>query len=317
MAYENIYPLPYCIPDELVVSYDEAISNKHVIISDLIPGELLTYRFKEGEEDAYNKMYRESLFAFTHKKGGWDCLRHYEILANGCIPIFKSINQCPINTMVSYPKKIISECNEKLLPYREEYTEAYRDVLKELLDYFNKNCTTSSVTKYFLSKIQNSESFKNILLITCHTGVNYTRELLWIGMKRYIQSICGIAVEYPKLNFLYKNYSGSEKLHGNGFTYSKRLEDDYNFTSEEIVEKIREHFWDLIIYGKVGPDELFEGSHPNMPLWQEVNSKYNKNEIVFLYGGDECNNFHYDNRYKNHILHNSQFGSCFVRELDM
>ena len=70
----------------------------------------------------------------------------------------------------------------------------------------------------------------------------------------------------------------------------------------------------MIIYGKVGPDELHEGSHPNMPLWEHVFKRYNKNQIVYLYGGDECIDLTYDNRYKEHIMYHSQFAHCFIRE---
>ena len=65
----------------------------------------------------------------------------------------------------------------------------------------------------------------------------------------------------------------------------------------------------------MGPDESFEGSHPNMPLWEHVFKRYGKHEIVFLYGGDECIDITYDNRYKKHIMYHSQFANCYVREL--
>ena len=96
-----------------------------------------------------------------------------------------------------------------------------------------------------------------------------------------------------------------------------RLEDDYIFTNEhDIIETVKSHFFDIIIYGKVGPDELHEGSHPNMPLWEHVFKRYTRDEIVFLYGGDECTNLCAENsRYYHHIMHHSQFGHCFVREL--
>ena len=49
-------------------------------------------------------MYKKSIFALTYKKSGWDCLRHYEILMNGCIPLFLDIKNCPINTISNLPK---------------------------------------------------------------------------------------------------------------------------------------------------------------------------------------------------------------------
>jgi hypothetical protein len=46
--------------------------------------------FYNTEEEYYNE-YKKSYFAITTKKCGWDCMRHYEILANGCIPYFLNI----------------------------------------------------------------------------------------------------------------------------------------------------------------------------------------------------------------------------------
>jgi hypothetical protein len=312
-----IHPLPYCIPDECIVD-ENVLDKKHIIIADLIPNEPLTYRFAYNQEHEYNAMYQESLFAYTIKKGGWDCLRHYEILANGCIPIFKDLSKCNKYTLASFPKELIINANKNLLPWKKEYKDLYNYYIKQLLNHVKEKCSTSATIKYFLSNIL-IKTPKNVLLITGHLGINYTRETFWIGMKRYIQSINGIAVEYPKINFLYEDYGkeNAKNLYGCGFTYSRKLKNDYEFTESEIINKIDTKFWDLIIYGKVGPDELLEGNHPNMPLWEHVIKKYNKEEIIFLYGGDECNDITYNNRYKDHIMHNAQFGHCFVRELNM
>ena len=152
-------------------------------------------------------------------------------------------------------------------------------------------------------------------------------------MKRYLQSIGGIAVEYPKIDYLYEGYPTEQKseLHGNGFTYSGRLladEYDYNGPNlssqvaklpqeieEEITEKIKEKFFDLIVYGKVGPDEGHEGSLSGFPLWEHVFPRYSRDEIVCLYGGDECIDLTSDNDYRRHIYLIAQYATCFVREL--
>lgn len=46
----------------------------------------MTYSYSYDTEAEYNKQYSESYFAVSSKKAGWDCLRHYEIIAAGCIP---------------------------------------------------------------------------------------------------------------------------------------------------------------------------------------------------------------------------------------
>jgi len=309
---KSIHPLSYCIPDECIVG-DEVLNHKTRCISDLIPGNRSTYTFGADDEVEYNKMYQSCLFAHTQKKGGWDCLRHYEIMANGCIPIFNDIANCPESTLTTMPKQLIQEANRELLPWNYNNKPLYDSYVKKMLQHLRENCSASGTARYFLDKIGGSP--KNVLLIMGNIGVNYTRETFWIGMKRHIQSIGGVAVEYPKIDFLYDNYSGNRKtLYGNGFTYSCRLRDDYSFTNDEMVEKIKNKFFDLVIYGKVGPDELHEGSHPNMPLWEHVFKRYSRNQIVYLYGGDECIDLTYDNRYKEHIMIHSQFAHCFVRE---
>ncbi len=318
---QHIHPLSYCIPDECIVD-ESVLETKMCDIAPLVPGDRSTYWFGANQEEEYNMMYKTSLFAHTMKKGGWDCLRHYEIMANGCIPIFKDLEHCPVHTLTTFPKEIVAEATRELIPLEPSEVStsltnkksSYDNYVKKMLQHLREKCSTSATVQYFLSKM--SVKPKNVLLVMGNIGVNYTRETFWIGMKRYIQSLGGVAVEYPKIDFLYKTYGGNKgQLYGNGFTYSMRLDDDYSFTHEEIVDKLKSHFFDMVIYGKVGPDELHEGSHPNMPLWEHVFKRYSRDEIVFLYGGDECTNLTYDNRYKDHIMYHSQYGSCWVREL--
>jgi hypothetical protein len=310
----RIYPLSYCIPDECIVD-ESVLENKTHETAELIPGNQHTYKFDATKETEYNSMYKESLFAHTMKKGGWDCLRHYEIMINGCIPIFKDLDTCPSHTLVSFPKDLVMEANRVLLPWNYNNKSLYDEYVKKMLCHIKEHCSASANAKYILSKLPTLSN--NVLLIMGNIGVNYTRETSWIGIKRYIQSIGGVAVEYPKIDFLYKSFCGNKAhLYGNGFTYSTRLDDDYTFSNEELIKKVKTHFFDTIIYGKVGPDELHEGSHPNMPLWEHIFKRYTRDEIIFLYGGDECTNLSAENsRYYQHIMHHSQFGHCFVREL--
>ena len=201
-----------------------------------------------------------------------------------------------------------------------------------MLEHTRNFCTTSATAKYFLNNIKNGNKIKNILLITCHYGVNYNRETLWIGLKRYIKSIYGVAVEYNKMPFLYNdfdNFSDHKYYTNNCYTFPKRLEKDkdYNMTESEIIEKINSNFWDLIIYGKVGPDEFC-----TFPLFDIVKTKYNKNKIAFIFGGDEIFNLKNTDKnsyninmfnvriyyypYTEYLNYYKQFGTCFVRELD-
>lgn len=322
---KKIFPLAYCIPDECIVDDATDCVKSNLIIEMNSSNSSGNYRFNKEQEKEYNDLYRASRFAETKKKGGWDCLRHYEILANGCIPVFENIIDCPQDSLVTFPKELVNQCYHQFLPWdNSEYSEnEYNEVRLELLNHTRNKCSTSACANYIFSKISSfpgNNNLKNVLLVTGNYSVNYTRELTWIGIKRRIQGLGGVAVEYPRLVYLYDDYSREQlykdNLYGNGFTYSRRLKNDYNFEEAEIIDKIKNKFWDLIIFGRVGPDEFHDGSIPHLPLWNIIKEKYNKNKIVFLYGGDNDYNLKRVDRYSQHLLYHSQFGTCFVRELN-
>ena len=50
-------------------------------------GQADQYRFSptDADERRYMRVYQDHRFASTMKKGGWDCYRHVEIMANGAV----------------------------------------------------------------------------------------------------------------------------------------------------------------------------------------------------------------------------------------
>jgi hypothetical protein len=321
-ALSNIFPLPYCIPDEYVVN---EVPPKKSMFSKLIPGDRTTYIYGVNDEAEYHAMYGESRFARTCKKGGWDCMRHYEIMCNGTIPLFEGIENCPEHSLVSIPKSILKEVNNmdwkdfKEENWEKEDYEKYDKYAEMCLNHFRENCTTSAnVSKYFFPHIPNSQNIKKVLMIRCNIGVNYTREMLWIGMTRYIDSIGGEAIDYPKIPYLYEDFPNSEKpiIHGYGYGFAQKIKcQNKTYDDTSIYNSIDNNYWDLIIYGKIGRDEYHEGTIPNLPFWDIVKKRYVRDNIAFLYGGDGCHNMNSDSPYKSHILYHSRFANCFVREL--
>ena len=102
---KNVYPINFAIPKEKIV---HTINPKPLnILAPLIPGKYSTHIY-ENEQDYYQS-YQNSVFALTYKKMGWDSLRHYEILMNGCIPLFLNIDKCPEKILTNLPKKLLYE----------------------------------------------------------------------------------------------------------------------------------------------------------------------------------------------------------------
>jgi hypothetical protein len=83
----------------------------------VIPGAPETYKYlpKAGatpaelaalERDYYADMER-SYFGLTWKKAGWDCLRHLELMAAGCVPLFTDIVGAPRGAVAFLPKRVL------------------------------------------------------------------------------------------------------------------------------------------------------------------------------------------------------------------
>ena len=307
----RIYPISYCIPEEMFVDPIKE-NDKTYSMAPLIPGRKETYIY-DNENDYYS-MYANSKYALTSKKGGWDCLRHYEILACGSIPIFNNLFQCPFQTMNGFPRKQIMEMTEE---FNNTGNISNYDIRRdEIFNIAKEKLTCTANAKYFLNKIfpdMDSTGYGNLkILMLCGTtgfrNVNYSRETLAIGLRR----VCGNNfVEYPKLKVLYKGCKNLDKYIGRGFTYGNKLdnigEEFHNI--QQLEDKIKNGYFDLIVYGKVGNKHLEPQSVDELEYWNIVKDKYDKNHIVFLYGGDitrtsqdQC------------LLNHAKYGICFVRE---
>lgn len=304
----RIYPISYSIPEEMFQDLVNAENKKHDM-APLIPGKRETYIY--DTEESYYEMYANSKYALTSKKGGWDCLRHYEIIASGCIPIFKDIILCPFQTMNGFPKKQVLQLSDefnstgKIDNYDEKRNHIYQLCRKKL------TCKNNAI--YFLHKTfpnvkeENYSQLKILMLsgMYGYRNTNYSRETLAIGLRR----ICGENfIEYPKLSALYKGCKNKSKYVGKGFTYGERLE-VIGADRSNLERRIKNKEFDLVIYGKVGNKYLEPQKLDKLKYWNTVNNNYDKDHIVFLYGGDKtrtsCDAC---------LLLHAQYGICFVRE---
>jgi len=143
----KVLPISFAIPDSIL---REELAPKTQFFGTVFPGDTNTYIFK-NEEEYFNDYYK-SYYGVTCKKGGWDCLRHYEILANRSIPYFLDLKDCPKNTLHNFPKDIILYTNE----YAKNNTipPDYFKVQEELYYYTKANLTTSKLAQYVIENAQ-------------------------------------------------------------------------------------------------------------------------------------------------------------------
>ena len=179
----NVIPISFAIPKEKIIK--NINENPINLLAPLVPGRLSTYIY--DDEKTYYNMYSNSIFAITNKKLGWDCLRHYEILMNGCIPLFFNIEDCPKLILKTLPKERLSEIyssfdsvlklyspfkiyKKKFLSFKKIFSyipnmfknknastflkenSNILEIKNELLNFTKQNLTTEILAKYVLSK---------------------------------------------------------------------------------------------------------------------------------------------------------------------
>lgn len=170
---DDLIPIHFSIPKEKIINH---ITEKKNYIAGIIPADSNSPNRKThsyAKEEDYYKGYQDSYFAFTCKKGGWDCLRHYEIMANGCIPIFTDIELCPRNTLTNMQKTVLRDIKRldflrlpKDVFSKDEIDPNYQYINKNrfnsaichviadlMLNYTRHNLTTESLADYFIGKI--------------------------------------------------------------------------------------------------------------------------------------------------------------------
>jgi len=106
------------------------------------------HNYKFTREQDYYDQYAKAYYGHTCKKIGWDCMRHYEILANNCIPLFPNLEDCPPTTLANFPKWVILETN-KYSKYEYVHPQ-YSELCEYLFDYTKKNLTTKKLVEKFL-----------------------------------------------------------------------------------------------------------------------------------------------------------------------
>lgn len=184
----NIFPISFAIPGQKIIK--EINLKPQNVLSPLIPGKKKTYIY--SDEINYYKMYENSLFSITTRKTGWDCLRHYEILASGSLPFFLDIKYCPKFVCTTLPKDKL----EKIL-----------NKFQWILNFYNpfatlkkRNRNFENLINYFMNIFKKKVSVEQ--LIFKHPELNELRYDLLSYTKKFLT--CEKLAEYV-VNKLIKN----------------------------------------------------------------------------------------------------------------
>jgi len=292
---KNTYPISFSFPEEKIIS--NIPINKIYDFSPLIPGDKTTYIYKT-EEDYYDQ-YQKSFYAITFKKVGWDCMRHYEILANGCLPYFIDINDIPDKTMCNFPKDLVIEGMNldgvdyinRTIDHNKFDKSKYFDIIRRLLDYTRTYLTTIYSAKYILTTINNLQNNPRILYINCGGRNNYyLRSMMLHGLRTLFGSN---VVDYKKCDYIYNTYQNkrARDMYGKGFSYTRLLK-DIEIDRTNVLDKIKNKYFDLIIFTAL---HQYECEYHDL-----IRENYPSNKLIYLCGDDchmKCKIYDKDSHY--------------------
>jgi len=143
-AIPGVYPISFALPSTKI----QKLKQKKREFSICDPRDKASYIY--NNEESYYDGYSDSMLAITIKKAGWDCMRHYEIAANNCLPLFLDINKCPDLTMHAYNKKICIDIN---LDYYKgmRVNDLFDKHYESFINHFNNFNTTSALASYIIN----------------------------------------------------------------------------------------------------------------------------------------------------------------------
>lgn len=149
-SYEYGNPISFAIPESQLIQKEPL--KEYLFSSKINPpssgenSDPSKYTFNDEKE--YYHEYAKSFYGYTCKKSGWDCYRHYEILANKTIPAFHDLENCPATILTNFPKNIIMEVNKYSL--NGEIHPKYFAINEYLFNYTKKYLTTKKMVERFL-----------------------------------------------------------------------------------------------------------------------------------------------------------------------
>jgi hypothetical protein len=96
---KNIKPISFSIPDEKIIQHKPLktkLFTTHIVDEEVaahVDNASIQYSF--NNERDYFMDIQQSKYGITTRRAGWDCMRHYEIAANGAVMCFKHLTSKP------------------------------------------------------------------------------------------------------------------------------------------------------------------------------------------------------------------------------
>lgn len=266
--------------------------------SDIVPGT----RYSYSVESEYLRNYESSRFGLSHKKGGWDCYRHLEILAAGAIPVLPDAAHIPDETMVHYPKAALRSLASALPSLEKDVPIIWRE---SLIDFSIKNLSSSSMANYVLKAAGVGKDDTVLFLDRAVVEKpDYLSLMTLIGLKQVIPERLKMVFEVP---YIYSDFNGLSRNHwGLGFGYSRVLSPDLRLSQTLAPSKA-----DEVPDFSATADWLVVGNITrNRKLAEAALNRFDPSRTIWIHGEDAGPTA------PQRSAMSQMVGTVFVRELD-
>lgn len=238
------------------------------LVSPIIPGMPLTFESPE----AYLATYQNAYLGVTHRKAGWDCFRHLEILASGAVPLMPDAESIPCFSMVHYPKQALRDVLRNVRGHGSPPDLATRHAFRQ---HFEKYQSTAAMARYLL-QASGLTAAQRVLFVDerLPQHADYLSVMTLIGLKQLFGVDCVAA--FP-IDYVYEDSSFPvSTLYGRGFGYTRVLP-----VSARSPEELRAE-WDPAQF-----DALVIGSvSRNAVLATDLLKRFPAHRTLWIHGED-------------------------------
>jgi hypothetical protein len=333
--YALAHPIAFGIASDLIAApfghaREPEFYTNRTPFAELLPQFSGAYKFNRGQHRDMMAEYERALFAVTSRKAGWDCGRHYEILAAGSVPWFLGLENAPewavpflprvpvlaamnvpglhVNwsdnakeydflNQTGYQMPILNPpivVDVELLPM--ERLAALAAILHRFTYHY---LSTRAMARYVLAQTGVHRNASRVLFLQLST--DSMMSLLLHGFKRLTRARGGYTVESPCAEAMYAFNStphnlGAANFRNNGFAYAGFLtEEDYT-NRDNLIARVAAREFDVVVFGR-GFEEAREHGEPRLLLTDAVYKHYEQSELIFIDGRDLLANCLQDSRF--------------------
>lgn len=263
----GVWPISFSFPGEPLPLLD----TPGTLIAPIVPG--VPYTFVDANR--YYESYRDAYLGLTHRKAGWDCFRHTEILAAGAIPLMPDAGEVPRWSMVHYPTRTLARVADVVRVTGGPPTQQVRE---EFRSWFRRYLTSANMARYLLSSLGLHDDARVLFVDErLSTMVDYQSVLTLIGLKQVLGQRCEVLTA---VGYVYDDFAGDPaRLYGRGFGYARVLPSNLR-TPRERGEDSGEPPWtdfDAVVIGSIAR---------NSRVANEVLRQVPPARVTFIHGED-------------------------------